>query len=112
MAAEQAMNDAAGAVEFLARKLHEKSASEQLPEKIDPEQAAGIDDGYRFAGGHFDHYGYTITINGSHPAYAGTTVAYHGRDQQAPITLTVQDLSSKRWIVEQEPLPKWWAVWK
>lgn len=94
---------------MLATALHERG---HLPAELTPNEAAGWDSEYPYQAGKFDYYGYSIQIVGEYPDYSGTVIMYHGRNGQAPVTLTVKDISAKEWEIVREPIPDWWEIWK
>lgn len=62
--------------------------------------------------GHFDHGQYALHVRGVAPAFHGTTITYSGHPPQTSVTMTVQDLEQRKWVVEVEEMPRWWQVWR
>lgn len=96
-----------GVVE-VAEKM--RASHKPLPRDLTPEKLYQID--YRFHTGHFDQHGYSISVRGGAPRYAGTTVTYHGRPPQPFITLTVSDLSAGEWSIAEDRPARPWYWWR
>jgi hypothetical protein len=113
MFAQRGMKDARSGIAQLAELLHKyQQEHADLPSHLTPEQLAGSEGRYRFSGGHFDRFEYSIHVVGEWHSYEGTTITYAGAGSQAQIVLTVQDLSKQQWTIREDETPGWWEVWK